>query len=145
MVEDHRLAARRALEELYERGDLKRVDDLVHPDFYDDEPGHPDLPRGPEAVRRVVESLHRSFGDLRFAVEDEIAEGAKVVQRVTMSGRQSGPMLGHEPTGAGFSVRHIYIWEFADDGRILRHWGARDDMRLLEQTGLRGEDGGGAG
>jgi predicted ester cyclase len=82
-----------------------------------------------------VESLHGAFRDLRFEVEDEIAAGDKVVQRVVMSGRHAGPLMGREPTGKKFAVRHVYIWRI-DDGRIVEHWGSRDDLGLLAQLEL---------
>jgi predicted ester cyclase len=136
MVPDHnKRLARRALAEIYARGDLELVDELVHPDFVDHEPAHPDQPTGSESVKQTVRRLHAAFGDLRFEVEDEIAEGDKVVQLVTMSGRHTGPLIGREPTGQRFAVRHIYIWRIADD-KIAEHWGSRDDLGLLVQLGL---------
>jgi predicted ester cyclase len=127
--------ARRALREIYTMGDLELADELIHPDFVDHEPAHPEHPTGPESVKQTVRSLHAAFGGLRFEVEDEIAEGDKVVQLATMSGRQRGPLMGREPTGKEFAVRHVYIWRIAD-GRIVEHWGSRDDLGLLGQLGL---------
>jgi predicted ester cyclase len=101
----------------------------------DHEPAHPELPTGPESVKRTVRHLHRAFGELRFEVEDEIGEGDRVVQLVTMSGRHTGPLMGREPTGRAFAVRHVYIWRVTD-GRIAEHWGSRDDLGLLVQLGL---------
>jgi predicted ester cyclase len=82
-----------------------------------------------------VRELHAAFGELRWEIEDEIAEGDRVVQLVTMSGVHSGPLMGREPTGREFAVRHVYIWRIRD-GRIAEHWGARDDLGLLTQLGL---------
>ena len=136
MVSDNnRRLARRALAEIYTKGDLELADELVHPDFVDHEPAHAELPTGPESVKQTVRHLHAAFGGLRFEVEDEIAEGDKVVQLATMSGRHTGPLVGREPTGKEFAVRHIYIWRIADD-RIVEHWGSRDDLGLLGQLGL---------
>ncbi len=126
---------RRALEEIYTKGDLELADELIHPDFVDHEPAHPEQPTGPESVKQTVRSLQSAFGELRFDVEDEIAEGDKVVQLVTMSGRHTGRFLGREPTDKAFAVRHIYIWWIAD-GAIADHWGSRDDLGLLGQLGL---------
>ena len=128
--------ARRALEEIYAQGNLELADELVHPDFQDHETAHPERPDGPEGVKQTVKSLHSTFRDLRFEVEDEIAEGDKVVQRVVMSGRHAGPLMGREATGKKFAVRHIYIWRIADD-KIVDHWGSRDDLGLLTQLELR--------
>jgi len=133
--DENKRLARRALEEIYAKGDLDMLDELVHPEFLNHEPAHPDLPIGPESVRQTVEGLHGTFSDLRFEVHQEIAEGDRVVQLVTMSGRQTGPMMGRPPTGKAFSARHTHIWRVAD-GRLAEHWGVRDDLRLLEQLGL---------
>jgi predicted ester cyclase len=127
--------ARRVLAEIYAKGDLELADELVHPDFVDHEPAHPDQPTGPESVKQTVRRLQAAFGGLRFEVEDEIAEGDKVVQLVTMRGRHTGPLIGREPTGKEFAVRHIYIWRIADD-KIVEHWGSRDDFGLLRQLGI---------
>lgn len=82
-----------------------------------------------------MQSLRSAFGDLRFEIEDEITEGDKIVQRVTMSGRHTGSLAGHEPTGKVFTVQHVYIWRIADD-KIIEHWGSRDDLGLFQQLGL---------
>ena len=132
---DNKRLVRRALEEIYAQGDLELADELVHADFVDREPSHPGQPTGPESVKQTVRRLRTAFGELRFDVEDDIAEGDKVVQLVTMSGRHTGPIMGREPTGREFAVRHIYIWRIAD-GQIAEHWGSRDDLGLLDQIGL---------
>jgi predicted ester cyclase len=133
--EDNKRLVSRALEEIYTRGDLDLANELVHPDFVDHEPAHPELPTGPESVKQTVRRLQGAFGELRFEVEEEVAEGDKVVQLVTMSGRHTGPLMGREPTGKAFAVRHIYMWRLADD-KIAEHWGCRDDLGLLGQLGL---------
>jgi predicted ester cyclase len=133
--DDNKRLVRRALREIYAKGDLDLADVLVHPDFVDHEPAHAELPTGPESVKQTVRHLHAAFGGLRFEVEDEIAEGDKVVQLATMSGRHTGPLIGREPTGKEFAVRHVYIWRIADD-KIAEHWGSRDDLGLLGQLGL---------
>jgi predicted ester cyclase len=135
MSEHNKRLVRRALEEIYARGDFELANELVHRDFVDHEPAHPGQPTGPESVKQTARRLQSAFGGLRFEVEDEIAEGDKVVQLVTMSGRHTGPLMGGEPTGREFAVRHTYIWRIADD-KIVDHWGSRDDLGLLAQLGL---------
>jgi steroid delta-isomerase-like uncharacterized protein len=135
VADDNKRFVRRALDELYAKGDLELVEELIHADFQDHDPAHPDQPTGPESVRQTVRNLHAAFGELRFEVDDEIAEGDRVVQRVTMTGRHTGPLMGREPTGRTFEVRHVNIWRVAD-GKIADHWGSRDDLGLLSQLGL---------
>jgi predicted ester cyclase len=135
MSEHNKRLVRRALDEIYANGNLEVADELIHPGFVDHEPAHPEVPTGPESVKQTVRQLHAAFGDLRFDVEDEIAEGDKVVQLATMSGRHVGQLIGREATGREFAVRHIYIWRIAE-GKIAEHWGSRDDLGLLSQLGL---------
>jgi len=133
--EHNKRLVRRALEEIYANGKLELADELIHPGFVDHEPAHPEQPTGPESVKQTVRRLHATFGGLRFEVEDEIAEGDRVVQLVVMSGRHTGALMGREPTGKTFAVRHTYIWRIADD-KIIDHWGSRDDLGLLAQLGV---------
>jgi predicted ester cyclase len=133
--DDNKRLARDALEGIYAKGDLDLVDGLVHHEFVDHEPAHTDQPTGRESVKQTVRQLHYAFSDLRFQVEDEVAEGEKVVQLVTMSGRHTGPLMGRAPTQKTFAVRHVYIWRIADD-KLAEHWGSRDDLGLLSQLGL---------
>jgi predicted ester cyclase len=133
--ERNKQLVRTALGEIYAKGDLSLAAELFHPDYVDHEPSHPELPTGPESVVMTVHGLHRAFGDLRFEIEDEIADGDKVVQLVTMKGRQVGTLMGREPTGRAFAVRHIYVWRIAG-GTIIEHWGSRNDLGLLQQLGL---------
>lgn len=134
-LDDNKRLARRALEEIYERGNTDLADELVHPDFVDHEPAHGAGPTGPASVRSTVEQLHGAFGELSFAVEDELAEDDRVVQRVTMSGRHTGLLMGAEPSGRQFAARHIYVWRISD-GMLIEHWGSRDDLGLLQQLGM---------
>jgi predicted ester cyclase len=133
--EDNKRLLRRMLEGLYAQGDLDLADELVHPNFVDHEPGHGHEATGPESVKQTVRHLHGMFGELRFDIEDEIAEGDRVVQLVTMSGRHTGPLMGRAPTGRPFAVRHVYIWRLTD-GKVADHWGSRDDLGMLSQLGL---------
>ena len=133
--EHNKRLVRRALEEIYAKGDLALADELIHPDFADHEPAHAEHPTGPQSVKQTVRQLHHAFGELRFDVEDEVAEGDKVVQLVTMSGRHTGRLAGSAATGRELAVRHISTWRIAD-ARIVEHWGSRDDLGLLRQLGL---------
>jgi predicted ester cyclase len=131
---DAKALARRALDEIYANADLDLVDELIHVGYSSPEPAHPGR-TGHDGVRETVRGLHAAFADLRFEIHDEIAEGDKVVQRVTMHGRQTGPLMDHEPTGRRFAMRQVHIWRIAD-GKLAEHWGLRDDLGMLTELGL---------
>ena len=78
------------------------------------------------------------WGDIRADIEDEICEGDKVVARVTMHGHHEGEFLGKPPTGKEYAVQQIHIYRF-EDGRVIEHWGCRDDLGQALQLGLIGD------
>ncbi len=67
--------------------------------------------RNPPAVIRSLEDykngmakFHAAFPDARYTVEDQIAEGDKVVVRWTLRAVQSAEYQGHPPNGKTMTV-----------------------------------------
>jgi predicted ester cyclase len=134
MSDQNKQTTRRLLEEMFERGNLEAADELVHPRFVNHE-APPGSPQGPEGLKGTIAWLRELRGPMRFEVDDEIAEGDKVVARVTMHGRHVGGFLGREPTGKEFATEQIHIWRL-EDGRVIDHWSVRDDLGQALQLGL---------
>jgi predicted ester cyclase len=68
-------------------------------------------------------------------IEDLIAEGDKVVARLTTSGTHQGVFLGLSPTGKRVMVTGIEIFRLAG-GKIVEHWNTYDDLGLFQQLGV---------
>jgi predicted ester cyclase len=134
MSEENKRTTRRVLEELFEKGNMDATDELVHPDFVNHE-APPNNQQGPEGLKETVEWLRGLWGPMHFEIEDEIAEGDKVVARVVMHGRHIGEFLGQEPTGKEFATKQIHVWRL-EDGRMIEHWSVRDDLGQALQLGL---------
>ncbi len=84
-VEQTNKALVRRFFETQGKGDLDALDELLAPDFVD----HSLLPGqdpGREGYIEGVADDHAAFSDLRFDIEDQVAEGDKVVSRITHSG-----------------------------------------------------------
>jgi predicted ester cyclase len=127
---------RRVLKELFEDGNLDATEELIHPAFVNHE-APPDNPQGPDGLKETITWLHGLWGPMRAEIEDEIAEGDKVVARVKMHGRHLGEFLGHAPTGKPFAVKQIHVWRI-EDGKAIEHWSVRDDLGQALQLGLLG-------
>jgi steroid delta-isomerase-like uncharacterized protein len=82
----------------------------------------------------AVQLLHASFPDLRITVDDLIAEGDKVVARLTARGTHQGTFRAIPPTGQFVQWSGIRIFRIAD-GKIVEHWATWDDLSLLRQLG----------
>ncbi len=91
--------------------------------------------RGPEAQTQQVVLYRTAFPDLRFTIEDQIAEGDKVVNRVTARGTHRGEFRGIPPTGQEMRVTGITIDRIVV-GKLHESWASWDFLGLLQQLGL---------
>jgi steroid delta-isomerase-like uncharacterized protein len=125
--------ARRLPEELLTQGDLAVADELLAPDCLHHAPAP--LAPGGEGLKRWVAALRRAFPDLCAILEDEIAEGDTVVQRLTLSGTHVGTFLGVPPTGRRASWQVVAILHLNPDGKITEQRILADHLGVLQQIG----------
>jgi predicted ester cyclase len=118
------------------RREFDLAERLYHPDYANHE-AVSGRSRGPQSAVATVEWLHTCFDDLRYEIERIIVEGDMAAAYVTMSGTHEGGLPpGRPATHKPFSVKHVHLIRFADDGRALEHWAVRDDLGLAMQAGL---------
>ena len=121
----------RFYDEVFNAGNTGLVDDLVAPDFvYHEE--FPGLSGGRDGLKQFVTMMRTAFSDARMNVYDLIADGDKVVARLTMSGTQRGEFAGIPASGKSMSMTTIDIIRF-ENGQAVEHWGATDSAKMLEQ------------
>jgi predicted ester cyclase len=82
-----------------------------------------------------VAALLTTFPDFSMKIEDIIAEGNKVVTRVTGKGTHAGTWMQIEPTGSVIQMKGINI-DRVSNGRIVEHWGEADTVGMLVQMGV---------
>jgi len=119
------LAANKALirhvfEEVIPAGDAAAMRDLVAADFLDHDP-LPGQPDGAAGAEYVVRTMHGAHPDLRFTIDDLVAEADRVTIRWTLHGTNTGPMLGRPPSGERVELAAIVIFRIAD-GRLAERW-----------------------
>ena len=127
---------RRHFEVIWNQGDVAAVDDFFGDEFTNFGRRAADARA---LVRAIVGVWRAAFPDLRFEIEDEIVRGDAVVHLVTCSGTHTGtfehPAIGVlAPSGRSFSVDQMHITRVRD-GRIVQHWGTRNDLAMLQQLG----------
>ena len=91
---------------------------------------------GAEQQARVA-AFRLAFPDLRFTVDDLVAEGDRVVFRATMRGTHLGPFRGVPPTGRRIEGAVLDVVR-VEGGRFAEHWGGPDLWDLLRQLGAAG-------
>ena len=98
-VGENKALARRVLEGMFNKGNLDVADELLALNYVDHDPAMPEDIRGPERFQQYVGTYRSAFSDLHLQIEDQVAEGDKVVTRWTGTGTHDGELSGIPPTG----------------------------------------------
>ena len=117
-----------------DKGNLDVIDQLLHAEYIDHNPPLPDLPLGREGVRQSILLLRSAFPDTIHTIEDQMAEGDKVMTRLTARATFLGECLGFQPTGNVVSISGIAVHRIAD-GRLVEHWAHMDMAGFMRQIG----------
>ena len=134
MSEENKAIARRLFGEGINEGNLSVADELVAPDFINHNPARGATPDR-EGLKQYVTMLRSAFPDLHGTIEDQIAEGDKVVLRMTFRGTHRGKLMGIPPTGKELAVIAIGIFRFAG-GKIVERWAITDELGMMQQLGV---------
>jgi steroid delta-isomerase-like uncharacterized protein len=114
---------------LFNEGRVELVNELLHPEYVNHAPGWPELPRGRDGVAVVVQAMRSAFPDLRYTIEDFIAQDGAVAVRTRARGTHRGEFLGRLGSGNTFDVSQITIEHFRD-GQIIAHHRVTDELAL---------------
>ncbi len=131
-LEKNKALARRYQEEVWGKGDLALIDELLAPDFVDHS-----LPAGMDpgfsGARRAVQGALDAFPDGQWTVEDLIAEGDKVVIRWKMDATHEHEFRGIAPVGKPVTIKGITILRIVG-GKIAERWVNWDSMALRQPS-----------
>jgi steroid delta-isomerase-like uncharacterized protein len=134
-IERNKAVSRRWIEVFNERDDAGEADvrasDYVAYAPVSLEPA----PLDSEAWTRFLAGFVDAFPDLQLTVEDAVAEGDLVAQRVHFEGTHTGEFQGLPPTQRKVSFSGLELNRFVD-GRVAEHWFQMDSLTLLQQLGL---------
>ena len=114
------------------RGDLDVVDDLFAANYVLHVANGPEGVFGPAVIRGVIEAYRTAFPDLRFTVQETVAEGATVVVRWTAEGTNLGEMMGAPATGRRARWTGC-SWLRFGGGRIVEDWVESDFVGMQRQ------------
>ena len=133
-TEKNKAIALRGFEEVWNQGNLDVVDEIYAIDYVGYMPGSLEI-QGTEGFKQFVNMYRTAFPDIKFTIEDQIAEGDKVVTRWTGTGTLKGELMGIPPTGVQVTSTGIDILRFAG-GKIVEVWVNMDDLGMLQQLGV---------
>ena len=131
-TEQNKAIARR-LNQAFDTNDQATFDELLAPELMAHFPGMP-TPLNREAFLQVVSLFTAAFSDNHTTTDDQIAEGDKVMTRITWRAVHNGDFQGIPATGKQIEVTGIAI-ERIQDGKVVEHWSNLDQMSLMQQLG----------
>jgi steroid delta-isomerase-like uncharacterized protein len=136
MSEENKALVRRYFfEEIWVKGNLDLIDELLTTDFVRHGPTATEGEvRGQEGFESLVSMYRNALPDLRVPIEDQIAEGDRVVTRWTARGTHQGELMGNAPTGNQATVTGILV-DRISGGKIEEEWADYDTLHLMQQIG----------
>jgi predicted ester cyclase len=134
-AEQNKALLRSIPEEMFNKGNLALAGEVFAADYIEHASLPPGTPAGLEGFKVFVSTLRAAFPDFHYTVEDDIAEGDKVVQRVTARGTQKGEFMGMPATGKQATWTEIHIARVAG-GKLVEHWVNLDQLGMLQQLGV---------
>ena len=134
--EEMKAKATQFVEEVINTGNLDRFTEFFTADYVEHvPPPTPDFPKGPEGFKAVFGGLRAAFPDFHYTIEYTIAEGDKVVQRITGHGTMKGSFMGLPATGKQAAWTETHISRIAN-GKFVEHWAYVDQVGMMQQLGL---------
>ena len=128
---NNKALVRRFYEEI-DKGNLDAMDELVAEDYLDhNPPPFPGLPPGREGLKQAFKIFTKATPGYHH-IEDQIAEGDKVVTRMTSFGKHEGDLPGAPRTGNDMKMTSITIHRIAD-GKLVEKWSEKDVLGFLHK------------
>jgi serine phosphatase RsbU (regulator of sigma subunit)/ketosteroid isomerase-like protein len=132
--EKNKALVRRFLE-AQAKGNLNVIDEVLTPHFVDHDrlPGQaPDR----EGYKRAIAEYHAAFSNVRFLVEDQVAEGEKVVTRfIVRATHDLGELMGVAPTGTEVTYKAMAIHRIVG-GKIVEEWAEGSNISAVMEQRL---------
>lgn len=131
-IETNKATVRRCLEQVIGEGRADLVEEFLVEGIELHGTG---LAPGMAKIQRWLTLLDVAIPDRQLTIDDVIAEGDRVVARVTVTGKHLGEIRGIPATGRSISQPSITIFRMAN-ARIAEGWLAADNLSVMQQLGV---------
>ena len=134
MSEANKAIARRIFDEAWSQGKFDVLDEAIDPEYVFHDPMAPGV-KGPEGLKQLITMYRTGYPDLVFTIEDQLADGDKVVNRWSCAGTHKGELMGIPATGKYTTTSGIGIALYKDGKAVEEHvrW---DALGWLQQLGV---------
>ncbi len=121
MLEQNKTLFKRFVDEVFNKKNVALIDEILGPNLVEH--------------KEEITAFLGAFPDLHVTVEDLIAEGDKIVGRVTLTGTHQGELMGIPATGKKVSFSEILIGRISN-GKVVEEWEVTDTMSMMQQLGV---------
>ena len=133
MSTDNKILIRRFVDCL-NSGSPSAVEEFIAADYVYHNPALPDV-KDFATLKRFNTMTSVAFPDLRFTIEDLIAEGDKVVYRYSATGTHKGDLSGIAATEKMVTITGMVISRILN-GKVQEDWEQTDMLGLMQQLGV---------
>ena len=128
-VEQNKANEKRLYDEVWNKGDLSLIPELVSPDYVSgDYKGH-------EGYLHLVEWFRGPMPDLHFTIDEIVGEGDKVVYRLSGTGTYTGKLQGVDIKGKKLSWTQAIFTEWRN-GKVAKGVSLQDSVQVFRQLGV---------
>jgi steroid delta-isomerase-like uncharacterized protein len=132
-IEQNKAIVRRVFDEIVNKGNLDVADELLADDYMNHD--FPAPTPGPAGFKMVTTMFRSAFPDIVVTLEDEFAEGDKVVTRGVFEGTHTGDFMDIPATGRQVTIKYLDIWRL-ENGKAKENWVQMDLLGLMQQLGV---------
>ena len=133
-AEQNKALVRRFYEEI-DKGNIEILDELLDENYIDhNPPPFPGLGAGREGLKQAFRIFQRATPGFH-RIEEQIADGDKVVTRLTSMGKHEDDLPGAPRTGNDLKMTSITIHRIAG-GKLVEKWSEKDMLGFLRQLGV---------
>lgn len=133
-VEQNKALMRRFFQ-AFERNDQATLRELLAPDFVAHLPGAYEQMDRETFLQKVIGAFKAAFGEQKYTIEAQIAEGDRVATLATWRATHTGEFQGQPPTGKEIVLSGMAM-DRIRDGKIVEHWARHDQLDFMQQLGL---------
>lgn len=123
------------VEECWNQGNLNKVPELLAEQAHFHDAVFPNLNPGIQNIKNHIESSRRAFPDLKFTIDDTIAERNEVVVHWRFNGTQKGQFLGMPPTNRKVTVDGTSIYRI-EGPKIVEAYANWNLASMMQQLGV---------
>lgn len=91
---------------------------------------------GSESFKQIVGMFRHAMPDIQITILDEIFAEDKVVHRWSLTGTDTGGVMGMPASGKSLTFTGTTTVRMNDEGKIAERWANVDELGLLQQLGI---------